>query len=114
MSEPRYDLVPRELLDPVVRHFRPQRIILFGSHARGDAREDSDIDLLVVVDDDTPAFMFKADSVLAARREYFGAVDIIVVRARTFADRVPIIGALCNIVAQEGVDIFRRSGLKAA
>jgi uncharacterized protein len=27
---------------------RPVRIILFGSHARGDAREDSDIDLLVI------------------------------------------------------------------
>ncbi len=26
----------------------PKRIILFGSHARGDAREDSDVDILVV------------------------------------------------------------------
>ena len=29
--------------------FRPARIILFGSHARGDARADSDVDLLVVM-----------------------------------------------------------------
>lgn len=29
----------------------PERIILFGSHARGEAREDSDVDLLVVVRD---------------------------------------------------------------
>ncbi len=27
---------------------RPQRIILFGSYARGDAKEDSDLDFLVV------------------------------------------------------------------
>jgi predicted nucleotidyltransferase len=26
----------------------PEQIILFGSHARGDARDDSDIDLLVI------------------------------------------------------------------
>jgi len=26
----------------------PRRLILFGSHARGDAREDSDVDILVV------------------------------------------------------------------
>lgn len=26
----------------------PERIVLFGSHGRGDAREDSDLDLLVV------------------------------------------------------------------
>jgi uncharacterized protein len=38
----------------VVDFFKPQRVILFGSRARGDAHRDSDIDLLVVVDDDTP------------------------------------------------------------
>ncbi len=29
--------------------FRPQRIILFGSHARGTAGEHSDVDLLVIM-----------------------------------------------------------------
>jgi len=33
----------------LARQFRPDRIILFGSHARGDAGPDSDIDLLVVL-----------------------------------------------------------------
>src|SRR5262249_54553868 len=47
-------LVPRALLDPVVEYFKPQRVILFGSRARGEATRDSDIDLLVVVDDDAP------------------------------------------------------------
>lgn len=32
----------------IARDFRPQRIILFGSHARGAANEHSDIDLLVI------------------------------------------------------------------
>jgi uncharacterized protein len=41
----------------IVRAVDPVRIILFGSRARGDAREDSDYDLLVVFDaiDDRPA-----------------------------------------------------------
>jgi uncharacterized protein len=30
------------------REFHPQRVILFGSHARGTANDDSDIDLLIV------------------------------------------------------------------
>ncbi len=47
-------LIPPELLDRVVAYFYPRRAILFGSRARGDAGPDSDIDLLVVVDDDTP------------------------------------------------------------
>ena len=52
--------VPRDLLEPVVDYFRPQRVILFGSWARGEAARDSDIDLLVIVDDDTPAEKLKS------------------------------------------------------
>ncbi len=33
----------------IVRRFHPDRIVLFGSQARGDARPDSDADLLVVI-----------------------------------------------------------------
>jgi len=33
----------------IVRQFRPERVILFGSHARGEAGPDSDVDLLVVM-----------------------------------------------------------------
>ena len=32
----------------IAREFRPERIILFGSYARGTAKPDSDVDLLVV------------------------------------------------------------------
>jgi hypothetical protein len=45
-------------------HFAPQRVTLFGSAARGEAGPDSDIDLLVVVDDDTPPEILGARSVL--------------------------------------------------
>jgi predicted nucleotidyltransferase len=38
----RPELVPPELLDAVVAHFDPVRVILFGSRARGDAGADSD------------------------------------------------------------------------
>lgn len=35
----------------IVETVHPERIVLFGSLARGEANEDSDIDLLVVVDE---------------------------------------------------------------
>ena len=39
-----------ETVDALVREFRPLKIFLFGSRARGDGQEESDIDLLVVLD----------------------------------------------------------------
>src|SRR5438128_7569211 len=45
--------VPRAAIRKYVRkigeRFRPQRVILFGSHAYGKPHEDSDVDLLVVM-----------------------------------------------------------------
>ena len=43
----REGLVPAELLDPVVAYFRPRRVILFGSRARGEAGPGSDYDVAV-------------------------------------------------------------------
>ena len=39
----------RALSNRIAEEFHPERIILFGSHARRQAREDSDVDLLVVM-----------------------------------------------------------------
>ena len=43
-----------EIIDRIVQELTPEKIILFGSQARGDACEDSDIDLLVVAETDLP------------------------------------------------------------
>lgn len=36
------------VVDTLVAAARPEKIVLFGSHARDDARDDSDLDLLVI------------------------------------------------------------------
>jgi predicted nucleotidyltransferase len=38
----------RQMVSTIVSEVSPETIILFGSRARGDARPDSDVDLLVV------------------------------------------------------------------
>ena len=39
----------KEMVRRIVAQFQPKKIILFGSHARGTAGRDSDVDLLVVM-----------------------------------------------------------------
>ena len=43
-----------EIVRRLVEAVQPDRIILFGSRARGDAGLDSDLDLLIVKDSDVP------------------------------------------------------------
>jgi predicted nucleotidyltransferase len=43
-----------EMVRRIVVQFNPDKIILFGSHARGEAGPDSDVDLLVVMQPDGP------------------------------------------------------------
>ena len=45
------DPMLRGVLDVVVDHINPRRVILFGSRARGDERPDSDYDLMIVEDE---------------------------------------------------------------
>ena len=82
-SRPAKPRIPRDLLDPVVEYFKPQRVILFGSRARGTARRDSDIDLLVVVDDATPPEKLNSRAGYEAHRSRHAA-DVFPMRAATF------------------------------
>lgn len=101
-------LVPEELLHSVVAHFDPQRVIVFGSVARGEAGPDSDIDLVVVLDDDTPLEMLGAGSVYEARKNYRGAVDILPCRASALNERALAKGSFADLVLREGVTVYER------
>ncbi|HTB45571.1 MAG TPA: nucleotidyltransferase domain-containing protein [Acetobacteraceae bacterium] len=101
-------LVPAELLDPVVAYFQPRRVILFGSAARGEAGPDSDIDLLVVLDDDAPQEKLSYRAGMEARRPYMLPADVIPCREDTYRRFSKIVGTLPYVARTEGVVVYER------
>ena len=97
--------VPRDLLDPVIDYFKPQRVILFGSRARGEAGRDSDIDLLVVVDDDTPTEKLTWRDGFEAHR-LRRAADIFPMRAETFDRDRAIVNTLAAEADIDGIVVY--------
>ncbi len=69
----------REIFRRIVATARPEKVILFGSRARGEARIDSDIDLLVVADDPRPRSL-RAPSLYGVLSDIPVAMDILVYR----------------------------------
>ena len=42
------DKFRREALPLIIRYFKPDRVLVFGSRARGTAHEESDIDIIII------------------------------------------------------------------
>ena len=49
-SSARRERYIRQICDRIVEHYKPEKIVLFGSHAYGQPTPESDVDLLVVLD----------------------------------------------------------------
>jgi uncharacterized protein len=98
--------VPADLLQAVVDYFSPRQVILFGSQGRGEAGPDSDIDLVVVLDDDAPNEYFSAGAAREARKAYRRSCDIMAWRRSDFYRRARIVGSLPYTVLQEGRIVY--------
>ena len=96
------------IVDRIVRQFDPVRIILFGSRARGEARADSDVDLLVVLSKVSD----KRRAAIAIRRALNGipaSKDIIVATPQEIAERGNVIGLVLRPALREGKVIYERA-----
>jgi hypothetical protein len=101
-------LVPPERLDPVVAYFRPRRVILFGSAARGDAGPGSDIDLLVVVDDDTSPDKVTIKAGRESGQPYRPSADVIPVREATWRRFNRVVGTWPYPARTKGIVVYER------
>ncbi len=102
-------LVPPELLNRIVDYFNPRRILLFGSRARGEAGPDSDIDLLVILDDDAPAEQLTLRAGWESRRGYDRPADVVPVRDAVYRRRAKIAGTLAYEAEIDGIAVYERA-----
>lgn len=97
----------QQMVRRIVKEFAPDRIILFGSHARGEAGPDSDVDLLVVLSV-TGSKRAKQLEIRKALHDIHVPKDIIVSRPEEFAWRKDTIGTLEYPADQEGEILYVR------
>ena len=100
--------IPQVAIDEVVQQiaekFHPQRIILFGSYARGKPRPESDVDLLVVME--TP--LKESQQSLEIRRHLgvmFG-LDLIVYTPKRLKERLKMGDWFLRDIMEEGKVVY--------
>lgn len=97
----------RQMVRRIVSRFDPERIILFGSQARGDAGRDSDVDLLVVMPVEGSR-REKAVEIGVALHGIRLPKDIIVTTPDEFEWRKEVVGTIERPAAREGRVLYAR------
>jgi predicted nucleotidyltransferase len=96
-----------QVVEQVVEKFKPQKIILFGSYARGNPRPESDVDLLVVMKTSNK----KSKQSLEIRRHLgvmFG-LDLIVYTQKRLKERVDMGDWFLRDILKEGKVLYESS-----
>ena len=91
----------------IAKRFHPEKIILFGSHARGNATAESDVDLLVVMDFNGS----KLDKMVELRGVLTGILpptDILLTTPEDFAWRKDVVGTIEWPAFREGRVLYAR------
>ncbi|MBU4271902.1 MAG: nucleotidyltransferase domain-containing protein [Planctomycetes bacterium] len=95
-------------VDRVVEQFAPRRVILFGSHARGDATPDSDVDLLIVMST-KKSFLDQAVEIRRRVRHSF-PLDLIVKTPEDVSWRLSLSDNFLSTIMTEGATLYESAG----
>ncbi len=95
-----------EMVRRIVEGFHPERIILFGSQARGDAGPDSDVDLLVVMS--TTSKRSTTRDIRVALDAMGIPKDVVVITPAEFENEKHVIGTVAYPAHHEGRVLYER------
>lgn len=101
------DSIISRMVERIVERHRPLRVLLFGSRARGTAREDSDVDLLVVLEEARDKHGVAVD-IRVALSGMPVAKDIIVTTPEEILRRGHVYGTVLREALREGTVMYER------
>ena len=103
------DSVIDDMVETIVRGWDPLQVVLFGSRARGDDHKDSDVDLLVVLDDCDDCSGAR-DGIRDALRPLLVPTDIVVTTPALLVKRACLVGAVERKAVLDGRIVYVRGG----
>ena len=105
ISEPLLDEITRKIVD----HFHPVQIVLFGSYAYGEPTNDSDIDLLVIMDSELRPTARSAAVANICRPKYV-AMDIVVRTPEEIQTRLRDFDPFLEGIFEFGRTLYKSAG----
>ncbi len=97
-----------KIVDRIINGYNPLKIIIFGSYARGEATEFSDLDLLIVKDT-TESFYKRPALIRSLFDKQPGPMDILVFTPDEFDEQKSEINNIVNIAVKSGIVVYEQS-----
>ena len=97
----------REVIATIVNGYNPSKIILFGSHAKGNSGASSDLDLLIIKDTTIPRYK-RAHQVRELFKVQPCAMDILVYTSSEYNHLLQFKSLIPFIATNEGKIVYER------
>jgi predicted nucleotidyltransferase len=105
ISKAKFDREVENILKQLIRLYKPQKVVLFGSLAKGEVNEGTDIDLFIIKSD-VPELGVNRIRQLDELIKYNLATDFIVYRPDELEQRLKLGDPFVKAVLQEGKVLY--------
>ena len=103
------DELRKEIVSRIVAVAQPEKIILFGSRARGTERSDSDIDLLVIARSEQPRYR-RAAPMYGVLSDILAPMDILVYSPQEVEEWSEVSQAFVTTAVRQGTVLYEKQG----